>query len=153
MSVIAKSNGEVIRAPEGASGPIPTESGKGFQLTGGSGGAQLHPAWLVSGHGPVTSGGSPIRMATCRTSTKSGLSWVGFPGRCCGTGTRSPLPVFPPLERPGQEVKIGAVIDVSDERGAESTAQIDLALPPHARQEQASTRGGGRRLGAPAASP
>lgn len=41
VSFIAKSNGEVIRVPEGASGPIPAESGKGFQFTGGSGGAPL----------------------------------------------------------------------------------------------------------------
>jgi hypothetical protein len=41
VSFIAKSNGEVIRVPEGASGPIPAESGKGFQFTGGNGGVPL----------------------------------------------------------------------------------------------------------------
>jgi hypothetical protein len=36
-----KSNGEVIRVPEGATGPSPAESGRGFQFAGGSGGAPL----------------------------------------------------------------------------------------------------------------
>lgn len=40
---IAKSNGEVIRVPEGASGPTPVRSGNGFQFTGGSGGDPLSP--------------------------------------------------------------------------------------------------------------
>ncbi len=33
----------MIRVPEGANGPIPAESGKGFQFTGGSGGDPLSP--------------------------------------------------------------------------------------------------------------
>lgn len=40
-SFIANSNGEVIRVPEGATGPEPAESRRGFQFTGGSGGAPL----------------------------------------------------------------------------------------------------------------
>jgi hypothetical protein len=54
---IAKSNGEVIRVPEGATGPTPVRTGNGFQFTGGSGGSPLSPA--VSGvrvMDPVTSG-------------------------------------------------------------------------------------------------
>lgn len=39
-SFIAKSNGEVIRVPEGATGPTPVRTGNGFQFTGGSGGTR-----------------------------------------------------------------------------------------------------------------
>jgi hypothetical protein len=38
---IAKSNGEAVRIPDGASGPIPVRSGNGFQFTDGSGGGPL----------------------------------------------------------------------------------------------------------------
>jgi RHS repeat-associated protein len=38
---VARSNGEVIRVPEGASGPTPTDNGLGFQFRGGSGGDPL----------------------------------------------------------------------------------------------------------------
>lgn len=57
MSFIAKSNGEVIRVPEGATGPVPAESGKGFQFAGGSGGAPLDSRVAgVRVMDPVTSG-------------------------------------------------------------------------------------------------
>lgn len=66
---IANSNGEVIRVPEGATGPEPAESGKGFQFTGGSGGDPLDSG--VAGlrvMDPGYSGRSSIPTATCRTS-------------------------------------------------------------------------------------
>lgn len=40
-SFIVHPNGEAIRIPEGATGPTPAESGRGFQFTGGSGGGPL----------------------------------------------------------------------------------------------------------------
>ncbi len=47
----------MIRVPEGANGPIPAESGKGFQFTGGSGGDPLSPRVAgVRVMDPVTSG-------------------------------------------------------------------------------------------------
>lgn len=42
-SFITNSNGETIPVPEGATGPSPATSGKGFQFTGGSGGSWLNP--------------------------------------------------------------------------------------------------------------
>ena len=54
---VARSNGEVIRVPEGASGPTPTDNGLGFQFRGGSGGDPLDSR--VTGvriMDPVTSG-------------------------------------------------------------------------------------------------
>jgi RHS repeat-associated protein len=56
-SFIAKSNGEVVRVPDGAIGPIPVRSGNGFQFTDGSGGGPLDSR--VAGirvMDPVTSG-------------------------------------------------------------------------------------------------
>jgi len=38
----------VVRVPEGANGPIPAESGKGFQFTGGSGGEGGDPPVFVA---------------------------------------------------------------------------------------------------------
>jgi hypothetical protein len=47
----------VIRIPEGAEGPVPADSGKGFQFTGGSGGAPLDSRVAgVRVMDPVTSG-------------------------------------------------------------------------------------------------
>jgi hypothetical protein len=43
VSFIAKSNGEVIRVPEQATGPTPADNGLGFQFRGGSGGSPLSP--------------------------------------------------------------------------------------------------------------
>jgi hypothetical protein len=60
VSSIAKSNGEVIRVPEGANGPIPAEGGKGFQFTGGSSRDPLSPRVAgVRVMDPVTSGKYP----------------------------------------------------------------------------------------------
>ncbi len=56
-SFIAKSNGEVIRVPEGATGPTPVRTGNGFQFTGGSGGSPLDARVAgVRVMDPVTSG-------------------------------------------------------------------------------------------------
>lgn len=56
-SFIARSNGEVIRVPEGATGPTPTDNGLGFQFRGGSGGDPLDPRVTgVRVMDPVTSG-------------------------------------------------------------------------------------------------
>jgi hypothetical protein len=41
---IVHPNGDVVPVPEGAAGPTPVDSGKGFQFTGGSGGHGLDPA-------------------------------------------------------------------------------------------------------------
>jgi len=56
-SFIAKPNGEVVRIPDGAIGPIPVRSGNGFQFTDGCGGDPLDSR--VAGirvMDPVTSG-------------------------------------------------------------------------------------------------
>ena len=56
-SFVGRSNGEVIRVPEGATGPTPTDNGLGFQFRGGSGGDPLDSR--VAGvriMDPVTSG-------------------------------------------------------------------------------------------------
>ncbi len=56
-SFMAKSNGEVVRIPDGATGPIPVRGGNGFQFTDGSGGGPLDSR--VAGirvMDPVTSG-------------------------------------------------------------------------------------------------
>ena len=59
-SFITNSNGETVPIPEGASGPIPADTGKGFQFTGGSGGNGLNSR--VTGvriMDPVTTGKYP----------------------------------------------------------------------------------------------
>src|SRR5438105_11661421 len=54
---IVSKGGTVYPVPKGASGPIPAESGKGFQFTGGSGGHGLSPKTTdVRIMDPVTSG-------------------------------------------------------------------------------------------------
>jgi len=40
---VATANGEVVTIPRGATGPYPTDTGKGFQYVGGSGGPGLSP--------------------------------------------------------------------------------------------------------------
>jgi hypothetical protein len=59
-SFITNSNGETIPVPEGARGPTPVESGKGFQFTGGSGGNGLDSRVAgVRVMDPVTGGKYP----------------------------------------------------------------------------------------------
>ncbi len=53
-------NGEIVPVPEGAVGPSPVDSGKGFQFTGGSGGNGLDPRVTdVRIMDPVTTGKYP----------------------------------------------------------------------------------------------
>jgi hypothetical protein len=54
---IVHPNGEIVPVPEGAVGPSPVDTGKGFQFTGGSGGHGLDPRVTdVRIMDPVTTG-------------------------------------------------------------------------------------------------
>jgi hypothetical protein len=81
VSFIANSNGEVVRVPEGATGPIPADSGKGFQFTGGSGGAPLDSRVAsVRIMEPVTTGKYPHPNGYVSYFNESGQTVNPFTG-------------------------------------------------------------------------
>lgn len=84
-SFIVKPNGETLIVPKGAQGPVPVESGKGFQFRGGSGGHGLSPSAAdVRIMDPVTSGKYPYPNGYASYLNGSGQTINPFSGETVG---------------------------------------------------------------------
>jgi RHS repeat-associated protein len=81
-SFIVRSNGEIVVVPQGATGPELTESGKGFQFTGGSGGHGLDARTTdVRIMDPVTSGKYQYPDGYVSYSNRAGQAVNPFTGQ------------------------------------------------------------------------
>lgn len=81
-SFIVHPNGEAVPVPEGATGPTPVRTGKGFQFTGGSGGHGLDPRVTdIRVMDPVTTGKYPLPNGYVSYSNAAGQTVDPFTGR------------------------------------------------------------------------
>lgn len=84
-SFIVKPNGETVIVPEGAEGPFPVESGKGFMFRGGSGGHGLSDsASDVRIMDPVTGGKYPKPNGYASYLNRGGQTINPFTGQTVG---------------------------------------------------------------------
>jgi hypothetical protein len=75
-------NGDVVPVPTGAVGPLPVQSGKGFQYVGGSGGHGLDPRVTdVRIMDPVTTGKYPYPDGYVSYSNSAGQAVNPYTGQ------------------------------------------------------------------------